>query len=82
MSEETNMKIDNSAQLRAILLQAMTLLIEGKLTVAEANAISNLSAEQHKSLNSSFDRDIQIVNNPELATLGYTDGGVSLEVVK
>ena len=74
------MKIDNSAQLRAILLQAMTLLIEGKISVAEANALSNLSAEQHKSLKENWERDIKIIENPELASLGYADRGITLVV--
>jgi hypothetical protein len=75
------MKIDNSAQLRAILLQTMTLLIEGKLSVPQANAIANLSAEQHKSLKDSFIRDVEIVNNPKLASLGYSDTAITLEAV-
>ena len=76
------MNIDNSAQLRAILLQYMTLLIEGKVTVGQANAAANISGEFHKSLKEGFEREVRIVNNPALASFGYIDKAISLEVVE
>lgn len=61
------MKIDSPAELRSILLQYMTLLVEGKVSVSQANAAANISSEFHKSLREDFERAVQIVENPSLA---------------
>lgn len=76
------MKINSPAELRAILLQCMEHLIEGKMSVNQANAIASLSAEAHKSIRQQWDMTLELVNNPELAGQGYVSAGpkiVSIE---
>lgn len=47
--------ITNASEHRRLLLDAMIGLVEGKLNVSQANALTGLSTEVHKSIRLEFD---------------------------
>lgn len=65
------MKINSPAELRSILLQTMTAVLEGKVSVPQANAVVGLSGEAHKSIRQQWDMTLHLAENPELAGKGY-----------
>lgn len=72
------MKINSPAELRSILLQCMEKLIEGKLSVSQANAIASLSSEAHKSIRQQWEMTLELVDNPALTGSGYVSETVRL----
>lgn len=69
------MKINSPAELRTILLQCMEMLIEGKMSVNQANAVASLSSEAHKSIRQQWEMTLELVDNPDIAGRGYVTGG-------
>jgi hypothetical protein len=45
-----NIRVENSDDLRSLLIAAARAVIDGKLNVQRANAVASLSAEVHKSI--------------------------------
>lgn len=52
---EVRYTINNAEDQRRLLLDAMVALVEGRINVAQANALANLSGEVHKSIRQQFD---------------------------
>ena len=57
------LKITTPAEHRAILLSAMEALLEGRLNVQMANALSSISAEVHKNLKQEWDMRVYAAEN-------------------
>jgi hypothetical protein len=75
------MKINSPAELRSILLQTMAAVIEGKMSVPQANAVVGLSSEAHKSIRQQWDMTLHLAENPELAGAGYVSDRTVLTAV-
>ena len=75
------MKINSPAELRSILLQTMTSLLEGKVSVPQANAVAALSTEAHKSIRQQWDMTLHLIENPELEGSGYVSERPLLKAV-
>ena len=73
------MKINSPAELRSILLQTMTALLEGKVSVPQANAVVGLSSEAHKSIRQQWDMTLHLAENPDVAGRGYVLESQTLE---
>jgi hypothetical protein len=56
-------KLQTPAEHRALLLAAMEALCEGRLNVAQANALAGLSAEVHKNLKQEWDMRVYAAEN-------------------
>lgn len=56
-------KIKTPADHRALLIAAMEALCEGRLNVAQANALAGLSAEVHKNLRLEWDMRVYASEN-------------------
>ena len=56
-------KITSPGEHRAILLASMEALLEGRLNVPIANALTSLSAEVHKSLRQEWDMRVYAAEN-------------------
>lgn len=69
-------KISTPAEHRAILLAAMEALCEGRLNVAQANALSGLSAEVHKNLRQEWDMRVYASEHLTL------DGGQVIKLIE
>lgn len=67
------MKINSPSELRSILLQSMEALIEGKMSVQQANALASLSSEAHKSIRQQWDMTLHLAENPELMGGDYVN---------
>ena len=76
------MKINSPAELRAILLQCMEMVIEGKMTVNQANAVASLSSEAHKSIRQQWEMTLELVENPELTGRGFVTGGPRIVAIQ
>jgi hypothetical protein len=57
------LKISTPEEHRAILLSAMEALLEGRLNVQMANALSGISAEVHKNLKQEWDMRVYAAEN-------------------
>ena len=57
------LKINSPGELRSILLQTMTGVLEGKVSVPQANAVVGLSAEAHKSIRQEWDMTVYAAEN-------------------
>jgi hypothetical protein len=62
-----NIKITTPEEHRAILLAAMEALLEGRLNVQMANALSSISAEVHKNLKQEWDMRVYASENLTLS---------------
>lgn len=60
------LKITSPAEHRALLLAAMEALCEGRLNVAQANALVGLSGEVHKSIRQEWDMRVYAAENLSL----------------
>jgi len=56
-------KIGSPAELRAILLQTMVGVVEGRCNVSQANAVVGLSGEVHKSIRQEWDMRVYAAEN-------------------
>lgn len=56
-------KIVNAADLRGCLLAAMEGVLEGRITVSQANAVAQLSGEVHKSIRQEWDMRVYANEN-------------------
>jgi len=80
--EGIHMKINSPAELRSILLQCMEKVIEGKMSVNQANAVAALSAEAHKSIRQQWEMTLELVDNPKLQSGGYVAGGPKIVAIQ
>jgi len=56
-------KITTPAEHRALLLASIEALCEGRMNVAQANAVTGLSAEVHKSIRQEWDMRVYAADN-------------------
>ena len=56
-------KITTPQELRATLLASIEKVIQGQMTVHQANAVANLSSELHKSIKQDFELRIYAAKN-------------------
>lgn len=64
-------KITNAQELRATLLASIEAVLDGKMTVQQANSVANLSAELHKSIKQEWDMRVYAAQS-----LSIQDGGL------
>lgn len=63
--------INSPEEFRRKLMDTMSALIEGRVSVSQANAVSALSAEVHKSINSQWDMACYAIEHlPQSPALG------------
>ncbi len=60
-------KITTPAEHRALLLGAIEAVCEGRMSVPQANAVTGLSAEVHKSIRQEWDMRVYAADNLSLA---------------
>ena len=53
--DKKRIHVTTAAEHRALLLRSMELLMSGQINVPQANALSSLSSEVHKSIKSEWD---------------------------
>lgn len=58
-----NVKITNAAELRSLLAESICAVMEGRMNVAQANAVVGLSSELHKSIRQEWDQRLYIAEN-------------------
>ncbi len=51
----SEVKITSPQELRAVLFEAMVGVLEGRVSVPQANAVASLSSEAHKSIRQQWD---------------------------
>ena len=65
-------KITSPAEHRALLLESIECVLEGRINVSQANAVASISAEVHKSLKQEWDMRVYAAEN-----LTYDKGRVT-----
>lgn len=68
--------IDSPAALRGLLVEAMVGVLEGRVSVPQANAVAGLGVEVHKSIRQEWDMREYVLKN-----LSLREGRVLLKVI-
>jgi len=66
MSNEDKFKIQTASDLRGLLGECICGVLEGRVNVAQANAVTGLSGEVHKSIRQEFDMRCYMAENLSL----------------